>query len=49
MKTATTNDGVTLCYEETGAGVPIVFVHEFGGDMRSWSHRYSASRAVTAP
>jgi pimeloyl-ACP methyl ester carboxylesterase len=31
-----TDDGVNLHYEETGAGAPIVFVHEFGGDHRSW-------------
>lgn len=31
-----TDDGVKLYYEETGFGVPIVFVHEFAGDCRSW-------------
>ena len=36
MPTLTTDDGVKLHYEETGAGTPIVFVHEFGGDQRSW-------------
>lgn len=29
-------DGVKLYYEETGSGYPLVFVHEFGGDHRSW-------------
>ena len=29
-------DGARLYYEETGAGDPIVFVHEFAGDCRSW-------------
>ncbi|WP_170327510.1 alpha/beta fold hydrolase [Ruegeria arenilitoris] len=29
-------DGLTLFYEDTGAGAPILFVHEFGGDYRSW-------------
>jgi pimeloyl-ACP methyl ester carboxylesterase len=29
-------DGVNLYYEETGAGAPLVFVHEFAGDARSW-------------
>jgi pimeloyl-ACP methyl ester carboxylesterase len=29
-------NGVALYYEETGAGAPIVFVHEFAGDYRSW-------------
>ncbi len=31
-----TPDGVELYYEDTGAGTPIVFVHEFAGDYRSW-------------
>jgi len=29
-------NGVQLYYEEAGSGVPIVFVHEFAGDSRSW-------------
>src|SRR5947209_3121448 len=32
----TTDDGVKLFYEEVGSNVPIVFVHEFAGDSRSW-------------
>ena len=32
----TTDDGVRLHYDETGSGTPIVFVHEFAGDSRSW-------------
>jgi pimeloyl-ACP methyl ester carboxylesterase len=36
MAYATTRDGVKLYFEETGAGAPIVFVHEFAGDHRSW-------------
>jgi pimeloyl-ACP methyl ester carboxylesterase len=28
--------GVQLYYEEAGHGFPIVFVHEFAGDIRSW-------------
>jgi pimeloyl-ACP methyl ester carboxylesterase len=28
--------GVKLYYEEAGRGTPIVFVHEFSGDFRSW-------------
>ncbi|MGI4797640.1 MAG: alpha/beta fold hydrolase [Janthinobacterium lividum] len=31
-----TDDGVTLYYEEAGDGIPIVFVHEFAGDHRSY-------------
>jgi pimeloyl-ACP methyl ester carboxylesterase len=30
------SDGVKLHYQEVGAGIPIVFVHEFAGDCRSW-------------
>jgi pimeloyl-ACP methyl ester carboxylesterase len=29
-------DGITLHVEETGAGTPVIFVHEFAGDHRSW-------------
>jgi pimeloyl-ACP methyl ester carboxylesterase len=36
MPYATTDDGVKLYFEEAGSGTPIVFVHEFGGDHRSW-------------
>jgi len=36
MSFATTHDGVRLYYEEAGTGTCIVFVHEFGGDHRSW-------------
>ena len=36
MPFLTTDDGVKLHYEESGAGTPIVFVHEFAGDYRSW-------------
>jgi proline iminopeptidase len=36
MPFATTRDKVRLHYEEAGSGTPILFVHEFGGDHRSW-------------
>ena len=36
MPRATTDDGVSLHYEETGSGTPVIFVHEFAGDARSW-------------
>lgn len=29
-------DGVRLYYEEAGAGSPVVFVHEYAGDYRTW-------------
>ena len=31
-----TPDGIKLYAEETGDGSPVVFVHEFAGDHRSW-------------
>ena len=36
MAEITTRDDVSLYYEDTGMGTPIVFVHEFAGDSRSW-------------
>ena len=36
MPYLTTDDGVRLYCEETGSGEPVVFVHEFAGDCRSW-------------
>jgi pimeloyl-ACP methyl ester carboxylesterase len=32
----TDSTGVKLYYEEAGKGFPVVFVHEFAGDLRSW-------------
>ncbi|MGH6968353.1 MAG: alpha/beta fold hydrolase [Stellaceae bacterium] len=36
MPFAVADDGVRLHYEEVGYGRPLIFVHEFGGDLRSW-------------
>jgi pimeloyl-ACP methyl ester carboxylesterase len=36
MPTLHTDDGVRLYYEEAGTGTPLVFVHEFAGDLRSY-------------
>jgi pimeloyl-ACP methyl ester carboxylesterase len=36
MPTATTDDGIRLHYEESGHGTPLIFVHEFAGDHRSY-------------
>lgn len=36
MSYITARDGTKLYYEEAGSGTPIIFVHEFGGDWRSW-------------
>jgi pimeloyl-ACP methyl ester carboxylesterase len=46
MPMITAGDGVKLHATETGAGTAIVFVHEFGGDERSWEQqvRYFSRR-----
>jgi pimeloyl-ACP methyl ester carboxylesterase len=48
---ALTDDGVRLHYEETGSGTPLIFVHEFAGDHRSWEpqlrHFGRRYRAIT--
>jgi pimeloyl-ACP methyl ester carboxylesterase len=36
MPAIATDDGVALHAEETGQGEPLLFVHEFAGDHRSW-------------
>jgi pimeloyl-ACP methyl ester carboxylesterase len=36
MSQIRTKDGVSLYYEEAGSGTPIVFVHEYAGDWRTW-------------
>lgn len=51
MPMIATADGTRLYYEEAGAGVPVVFVHEFAGDYRTFEPqmRYfaRAHRCVT--
>lgn len=42
MTYATATDGVRLYCEEDGEGRAIVFVHEFGGDHRSWEPQMRA-------
>ncbi len=48
MPTAHVN-GVSLHWESTGQGTPLVFSHEFGGDCRSWEPqvRYFSRRHRT--
>ena len=49
----TTTDGVGLHVEVTGEGTPIIFVHEFAGDHRSWEpqvrHFARRYRCITFP
>ncbi len=51
MPKITTADGIKLYYEEAGAGSPVVFIHEFAGDYRTWEaqmrHFARAHRCVT--
>lgn len=51
MPHAMTDDGVRLYYEETGSGTPVIFVHEYAGDHRSWEpqmrHFGQRYRAIT--
>ena len=51
MPHITALDGIRLYYEEVGQGTPVVFVHEYAGDWRSWEaqvrHFSRAHRCVT--
>lgn len=40
MPFITTNDNIKLYYEEAGSGTPVIFAHEFGGDVRSWDLQF---------
>ncbi|MGH8913412.1 MAG: alpha/beta fold hydrolase [Acidimicrobiia bacterium] len=40
--TANAPDGVPLHVETTGSGAPILFIHEFAGDHRSWEPQVRA-------
>jgi pimeloyl-ACP methyl ester carboxylesterase len=46
-----TTDGVSLHYEVSGGGFPLLFIHEFAGDHRSWEpqvrHFASTYRCIT--
>ena len=42
MARVSTDDGVQLHVEETGSGLPVLFLHEFAGDHRSWEPQVRA-------
>ena len=37
MPTLSASDGTSLYFEETGAGDPVLFIHEFAGNHRTWA------------
>ena len=56
MPHVSAKDGTKLYYEETGTGTPIVFVHEFAGDYRTYetqvrhfSRQYRCCLLYTSP
>lgn len=44
MGYATTDDGVRLYFEDAGEGPPVLLIHEFAGDHRSWEPQVVALR-----
>ena len=51
MPQITTRDGVGLYYEEAGEGAPVVFIHEYAGDYRTWEPqmRHFCARIAASP
>jgi pimeloyl-ACP methyl ester carboxylesterase len=52
VPTTVTDDGIQLYFEDTGAGTPILFLHEFAGDHRSWEpqvRRFSRTHRCLVP
>lgn len=51
MPHVTARDGTRLYYEEAGVGTPVVFVHEYAGDYRTWEpqmrHFSRSHRCIT--
>jgi pimeloyl-ACP methyl ester carboxylesterase len=42
MTAVPTSDGFTLYAESTGSGLPILFIHEFAADHRTWAEQVAA-------
>ena len=42
MTDVTTSDGVRLYAEASGSGLPVLFIHEFAADHRTWSRQVDA-------
>ena len=51
MPNLSATDGIHLYYEESGRGTPIVFIHEYAGDYRTWEpqmrHFSRSNRCIT--
>jgi pimeloyl-ACP methyl ester carboxylesterase len=42
MPHITARDGTRLYYEEAGRGTPVVYVHEYAADYRTWERKRGA-------
>ena len=42
LQLTTSTDGTTIAYDVHGDGVPLLFIHEFAGDMYSWDQQVAA-------
>jgi pimeloyl-ACP methyl ester carboxylesterase len=42
VASATTHDGLNIHAEDAGEGIPVLFIHEFAGDHRSWEPQVRA-------
>lgn len=42
MPSLSASDGTSLHFEETGAGEPVLFIHEFAGNHRTWAAQIKA-------
>ena len=43
-----TNQGINLHYRDRGAGEAVIFLHEFGGDARSWDYQMNYRATMAA-
>src|SRR3990172_10195231 len=42
VASATTHDGLNIHVEDAGQGIPVLFIHEFAGNHRSWEPQVRA-------
>lgn len=48
MPTLTTDDGVTIAYDDDGDGPPLLLLHGFGGAADDWRHVFDLDALVAA-